>query len=170
MTIPAGEELRSRARAVRLLLLDVDGVLTDGVVYLNPEGEETKGFHIRDGSGIVLLKKSGVRVGLVTGRASGALAARARELHIEEVHQGIDDKIAVYERLREKYGLTDAEVAYVGDDVLDLPVLKRAGLAVGVADAHPRVLEVVHWVTEKTGGRGAVREVCDFLMSVQAGD
>lgn len=161
-------DLMRKARRIRFLLLDVDGVMTDGLIYLNSKGEETKGFHIQDGAGITRAQKAGISIGIVTGRSSGVVSARARELKIEEVHQGVEEKIGVYELLLEKYGLTDTEMAYVGDDVIDLPVLKRVGLAVAVADAHPRVKQVAHWITEKGGGKGAVREVTDLLLAAQS--
>ena len=154
-----------RARQVRFLLLDVDGVMTDGTIYLTDSGKEMKGFHIHDGFGIHQLQKSGVTIGIITGRASEVVSLRARELGISEVHQDAVDKIIVYDDLLQKYGLKDSEMAYVGDDLIDLPILERVGLAVAVANAVPEVKKRVHWITEKSGGQGAVREVTDFLMS-----
>lgn len=159
------EERMKRAREVRFLLLDVDGVMTDGTLYLTDSGGEMKGFHIHDGFGIHQLQKSGIPIGIITGRASEVVSLRARELGISEVHQGAVEKIIVYDGLLQKYGLKDSEVAYVGDDLIDLPILERVGLAVAVANAVPEVKKRVHWITEKPGGRGAVREVTDFLMS-----
>jgi len=156
-----------KARRVRFLLLDVDGVMTDGTIYLDTDGRETKAFNIYDGSGIHLLRKSGVNVGIITGRQSTIVAHRARELEITEVYQKILDKLKVYEELLLKYGLRDSEMAFIGDDVIDLPVLERVGLSVAVPNAHPDVIRQVDWVTQKAGGYGAVREVTDLLLSVR---
>ena len=164
---PIARALRQRVARVRFLLLDVDGVLTDGTIYLDGEGRETKGFHIHDGSGIRLAQAAGLGVGLLSGRESAAVTRRARELGIDELHQGIEDKAAAYARITERLGLTDRAVAYMGDDVIDLPVLEHVGLAVAVADAHARVRAAAHWVTRRNGGRGAVRELIDLLLHVQ---
>jgi len=156
-----------KARRVRFLLLDVDGVMTDGTIYLDADGRETKAFNIYDGSGIHMLRKAGIQVGIITGRQSTIVAHRARELEITEVHQKIMDKLKVYVELTLKYGLQDSEMAYIGDDVIDLPVLERVGLSVAVPNAHPDVKARVDWVTQKAGGYGAVREVTDLLLAVR---
>lgn len=156
--------LAARLARVELLLLDVDGVLTDGRIVLDDRGVETKAFDVRDGHGLTLLGRAGVAVGLVTGRRSRVVEHRARELGITEVHQGVRDKLAVVRHILERRGLAAEAVAYVGDDVVDLPVLLRVGVAVTVADAPEYVRERVHWVTGRPGGRGAVREVCEGLL------
>ncbi|HTN44515.1 MAG TPA: HAD-IIIA family hydrolase [Nitrospiria bacterium] len=153
-----------KARRVEFLLLDVDGVMTDGTIYIDADGRETKAFNIYDGSGIHMLRKAGVRVGIITGRQSTIVDFRAQELGIAEVHQRVLDKIKVYDELLRKYDLKDFQMAYIGDDVIDLPILKRAGLSVAVPNAHPDVKGRVDWVTQKAGGAGAVREVTDLLL------
>lgn len=156
-----------RARRIRLLVLDVDGVLTDGRLYLSANGEELKVFHVRDGSGLVALQRAGVTVAIVSGRDSPAVTRRAAELGIRHVHQGVADKGAELDRLLAELGVAPEELACVGDDTPDAPMLRRAGLAIGVADAHPALLASAHWVTRAKGGRGAVREVCDLLLSAR---
>ncbi|HUJ78730.1 MAG TPA: HAD-IIIA family hydrolase [Nitrospiria bacterium] len=156
--------LLNRARPIRLLLLDVDGVLTDGRIIYDADGRELKAFHIHDGFGINQLRASGCLVGFLSGRASAAVERRAKELDVTIVYQGVDDKLPVYERILSAHRLRDDEVAYVGDDLPDLPVLARAGLAVGVASAAPQVRRAVHWITSRAGGEGAVREVTDLLV------
>ena len=157
-----------RARRIRLLALDVDGVLTDGRLYLSPEGEELKVFHVRDGSGLVAVQRAGITVAIVSGRDSAAVSRRAAELGIRHVHQGVADKGTELDRLLADLAIDQAETACVGDDTPDLPMLRRAGLAIAVADAHPALAETVHWTTAAPGGRGAVREVCDLLLSARA--
>jgi 3-deoxy-D-manno-octulosonate 8-phosphate phosphatase (KDO 8-P phosphatase) len=157
------------ARRVRLVALDVDGVLTDGRLYLSAAGEELKVFHVRDGSGLVALQRAGVAVAIVSGRDSAAVTRRAAELGIRHVRQGIADKGAEFGRLLADLGVAPEDTACVGDDTPDLPMLRRAGLAVAVADAHPSVLAAARWVTPSPGGRGAVRDVCDLLLSARAG-
>jgi len=157
-----------RARRIRLLVLDVDGVLTDGRLYLSAAGEELKVFHVRDGSGLVAVRRAGIEVAIVSGRDSPAVTRRAAELGIRHVRQGVIDKGAELERLLAELGMDAAETACVGDDTPDLPMLRRTGLAIGVADAHPALLEAAHWTTRSPGGRGAVREVCDLLLSARA--
>ena len=163
-----GDSLQDRARDVRLLVLDVDGVLTDGRLYLSPEGEEFKVFHVRDGSGIVAVRQAGIEVAIVSGRSSPAVQRRADELGIRHVRQGVGDKGAALQELLGVLGLSAAQTACVGDDTPDLPMLRMAGLAVAVADAHPALDSEVHWVTPSAGGLGAVREVCDLLLNARA--
>jgi len=157
-------DLTGKAKKIKLLLLDVDGVMTDGRITLDNQGNETKSFHVRDGRGIKLVQRAGIAVGIITGRSSQVVNIRARELGISEVHQGIREKITVYEQLLSKYGLRDEDVAYIGDDDVDLEILKRVGFAVAVADADRSVLGHVHLVTKSPGGRGAVREVVNFIL------
>jgi 3-deoxy-D-manno-octulosonate 8-phosphate phosphatase (KDO 8-P phosphatase) len=156
--------LLSKSRKIKLLLLDVDGVLTDGRIFLDNQGNEIKAFHVRDGHGIKLAQRAGIIIGIITGRKSEIVNIRARELGIQEVHQGSIEKIAVYESLIKKYGVQDAEVAYVGDDVVDLDIFKRAGFAVTVADADPAVKPYVDLITRAEGGRGAVREFINLIL------
>ena len=158
-----------RARNIRLLVLDVDGVLTDGRLYLSAAGEELKVFHVRDGSGLVAVQRAGITVAIISGRDSAAVTRRAAELGIRHVRQGVADKGAALDQLLEELGVSAAETACVGDDTPDVPMLRRAGLAIGVADAHPALLAAAHWVTHSNGGQGAVREACDLLLSARAG-
>jgi len=158
-----------RARGVRLLALDVDGVLTDGRIYLSGAGEELKVFHVRDGSGLVAVQRAGIAVAIVSGRDSAAVRRRAEELGIGHVRQGVGDKGAGLDQLLAELGVGREATACVGDDTPDLPMLRRAGLAIAVADAHPAVLGMAHWVTPSPGGRGAVRDVCDLLLSARGG-
>ena len=156
-----------KARRIEFLLLDVDGVMTDGTIYIDADGRETKAFNIYDGSGIHMIQKAGMRVGIITGRQSAIVDYRAQELGIAEVHQRVLDKIKVYDELLRKYDLQDFQMAYIGDDVIDLPILERAGLSVAVPNAHPDVRRRVDWVTQKAGGSGAVREVTDLLLTAR---
>lgn len=156
-----------RARSIKLILMDVDGTLTDGTLTILPDGEELKAYHVRDGMGILMAHLAGLRTGIITGKTSKALTHRAKRLRVSEIHQGILDKIRVYEDLLRKYGLRDQDVAFIGDDLGDLPVLKRVGLAAAVADAHPRVIEHCHYTCGLAGGRGAVREFLEFIFTAQ---
>lgn len=160
--------LLERARRIRLLVLDVDGVLTDGRLHITSRGEETKVFHVRDGSGIVAIQRAGVAVAIISGRDSGAVTRRAEELGIRHVRQGVADKRAALDALLQQLQLTEEALACVGDDTPDLPMLERATLAVAVADAHPTARAAAHWITTSPGGRGAVREVCDLLLTARA--
>ncbi len=154
-----------RARRIRLLVLDVDGVLTDGRLFISPAGEEFKVFHVRDGSGLVAVQRAGVTVAIISGRDSGAVTRRAAELGIRHVRQGVADKARELQALMHELGASPDQTACVGDDTPDLPMLRAAGLAIAVADAHPALLAAAHWVTPSSGGRGAVRDVCDLLLS-----
>ena len=156
--------LREKASRVRLLALDVDGILTDGSLYFTTDGEEIKAFNSRDGLGLKALMAHDYQLALITGRTSSTLMHRAEQLGIEHVYQGQDNKLAAYNDLIGKLGLTYDEVCYAGDDWIDLPVLNRAGLSVTVADADPEVIKRCHWVTSNPGGRGAVREICHLLL------
>jgi 3-deoxy-D-manno-octulosonate 8-phosphate phosphatase (KDO 8-P phosphatase) len=158
----------AKAKKIRILLLDVDGVLTDGKIILDNHGNESKAFHVRDGHGIKLAQRAGITVGIITGRTSEVVKIRARELGIEEVHQGAREKIAVYEDLVKRYGVRDDEVAYMGDDVVDLDIFKRVGMAVTVADCDPAVRPHVDMITRTEGGRGAVRELINVLLKYRA--
>jgi 3-deoxy-D-manno-octulosonate 8-phosphate phosphatase (KDO 8-P phosphatase) len=159
--------LIERARRVRLVLLDVDGVLTDGKILVHADGTESKTFDIRDGTGIVLAQKAGVRVGLLSARQSASTTERANQLRITIVRQGALDKLTTYEALCAELGLEDRDVAFMGDDLLDLPVLSRVGLAAAPADAVPEVRAIVHWVSHARGGDGAVRELAEMVLKSQ---
>lgn len=159
--IPA--EIRARAAQIRLLVLDVDGVLTDGRLYFGADGEALKAFHVRDGAGIVQLRKLGVAVAIISGRKSAAVDTRMRELGVSWVHQGVGDKRAVLQDLLQTLNISAAAVACVGDDTPDLPMFEIAHLSVAVQDAHPLVRAAAHFVTQLPGGLGAVREVCDLI-------
>ena len=164
---PIPAKVRRRARKIKLLLLDVDGVMTDGGIVMNHKGEEIKRFDARDGHGIRLLITSGVQVGLLTGRSSRAVTHRARDLGIRMVYQKASNKMEAYQKIKKKTGLSDPEIAYVGDDIVDLPVLRRVGLAMTVNDADEGVKGTVDYVTKQRGGRGAVREVVELLLQAQ---
>lgn len=156
-----------RARRVKLLVLDVDGVLTDGGLYYGPEGEALKRFEVKDGHGIVLCRDMGLPSAILTARTSKAVEVRARELRIAHVLQGERDKKTGLEKLLALCGLPAAELAYIGDDVNDLPVLSRVGFSAAPADARPEVKEHVHYICENRGGHGAVRELCELLLRAQ---
>ncbi len=156
-----------RARRVRLMLFDVDGVLTDGRLWYGPAGETLKVFHVLDGHGIKMLIQSGTAVGLLSGRSSPAVAARAAELGIVHVLQGIEDKRAAFEALVARLGVAAAESGFMGDEVMDLPVLRRCGFACAPADAHERVRASAHYVASAPAGGGAAREVCEFVLQAQ---
>ncbi len=156
-----------RARQVRLLLLDVDGVLTDGSITYLSGGGEAKTFNTQDGLGIKLLQESGVAVGIITARTSEAVERRARDLQFAHVFQGKQDKLTVYESILKETGLRPPQTAYMGDDLMDLPILNRVGFAAAPANAVAEIRRRVHYTTEHSGGRGAVREVCDLIMEAQ---
>ena len=160
-------EVQERAKRIRLLLLDVDGVLTDGRITYGSAGLEVLSFHVRDGLALKAAQGAGISVGLVSGRKSEALLRRAEELRLAEVYTGVEDKMAVYRQLLVRYRLEDAEVAYMGDDLPDLPVLRQAGLAISVADAPTEVRTAAHMVTSLPGGKGAVREAVEWLLKSQ---
>jgi 3-deoxy-D-manno-octulosonate 8-phosphate phosphatase (KDO 8-P phosphatase) len=160
-------EIAGRAAGIRLLVLDVDGVMTDGQLHYDAEGREFKTFHVRDGYGIVRALREGLQVAVISGRESGAAAGRMRDLGIAHVTLGCKDKAKTLALLLQQLAIPASAVACVGDDEPDLPILQMAGLAVAVADAHPVILPAAHWRTTLPGGRGAVREVCDLLRSVR---
>ena len=161
------EDALERAKKIRLIAFDVDGVLTDGRVNMDPGGEAFKSFDIKDGLGITQWQKAGGKTAIITGRESEIVARRAAELHIPAVFQGCLDKRAAYAELKERFGLDDTEIAYMGDDLIDLPLLTRAGFAAAVADAVPEVRDRVHLVTDRPGGHGAARELVEFIMGAQ---
>lgn len=161
------DTLVERANDIRLLVLDVDGVLTDGRLYFSAKGEELKCFHVRDGAGIVHLLRAGVQVAVISGRQSRAVERRMAELGVTWIRQGIEDKLAALRELLDILSLGPQAVACIGDDSADLPVLEIARLAVAVADAHASVKSRAHFITQAAGGQGAVREICDLILEAQ---
>jgi len=160
-------DILDKAAQIRLVIFDVDGVLTDGSLYLGDDGQEYKAFYARDGLGMKMLQDTGVEIGVITGRTSQVVAHRMNSLGIQHVFQGRIEKLPAFEELCALLRLDTSQVAYVGDDVIDLPVLRRVGLAVAVADAHPLVIRHAHWHTPSPGGRGAARDVCELIMQAQ---
>jgi len=161
------QDILERAARIRLLIFDVDGVLTDGSLFVGDDGQEYKAFNSRDGHGIKMLMGYGVEVAIITGRTSRVVEHRMRNLGITRVYQGQHDKLQAYRDLADKLGIPDEEIAYVGDDVVDLPVMRKVGLAIAVEDAHPLVRRHSHWQTPRPGGRGAARDVCEMLMEAR---
>ncbi|WJW74856.1 3-deoxy-manno-octulosonate-8-phosphatase KdsC [Thiohalobacter sp. IOR34] len=161
------QDILAKAARIQLVVFDVDGVLTDGSLFYGDDGQEYKAFNSRDGHGMKMLKKHGVEIGIITGRTSQVVEHRVRNLGIEHVYQGQLDKRPAFEELIATLGLEPAQAAYVGDDVVDLPIMTRAGLAIAVQDAHPFVKRHAHWITPSGGGRGAAREVCELLMEAR---
>lgn len=159
--------LLARAAAIRMLVLDVDGVLTDGSLYFDESGKEMKSFSTRDGLGMRCLQHCGIELALITGRQSKIVTRRAAQLGIRHVYQGRNDKRDAFFHLLESTGIDEQQVCYAGDDWIDLPVLERVGLAVTVADADKIVKDSAHWVTSHTGGKGAVREICNLILAAQ---
>ena len=159
--------IMEQARRIRLLILDVDGVLTDGKLFFDYQGNEYKSFHARDGHGMKMLQQSGVEIAVISGRESPIVTMRMQSLGVTHVYQGQEDKRAAFNELLEKLALSSEEVAYVGDDVIDLPVMMHVGLAIAVADANEAVKACADWSTTLNGGLGAVREVCDLILQAQ---
>ena len=159
-----GPSLASRARKVTVLVLDVDGVLTDGGLLYGPAGEEVKRFHVRDGFALVAARRAGLTVAVISGRASAAVTRRMAELGVEEVHQGVDDKRVCLDGLLARLGASRTQVAAMGDDLPDLPLLREVGLALAPSDAAREVRSVAHWTSRYPGGRGAVREAVEMLL------
>jgi 3-deoxy-D-manno-octulosonate 8-phosphate phosphatase (KDO 8-P phosphatase) len=185
---------KTRARRIKLLLLDVDGVMTDGRIFLLPASGapdpelraqaaeradaggyaissdtmvEAKGFHAHDGTAITLARLAGLKTGIITKRISETVALRARDLRIDHVHQGVADKVGALEEILAKGGLKPAEAAYLGDDIIDLPVMRRCGLAIAVPNARKEVRDAAHWVTRHGGGKGAVRDAVEYILRAQ---
>jgi 3-deoxy-D-manno-octulosonate 8-phosphate phosphatase (KDO 8-P phosphatase) len=163
--IPAS--VRKKAKKIRLLLLDVDGVLTDGRIIIDDRGVETKHFHVRDGQGISLLRRAGINVGFLSARSSRSVVYRAKELQVKLVRQGVQNKLDTYNEIKRGSRLEDEQIAYMGDDIVDRSVLKLVGLAISVADGWPELISTVDFVTCAGGGRGAVREVAELLLRAQ---
>ncbi|QBQ54127.1 3-deoxy-manno-octulosonate-8-phosphatase KdsC [Nitrosococcus wardiae] len=160
-------EVFVRASAIKLVIFDVDGVLTDGGLFLSDDGQEYKVFYSRDGHGMKMLQYTGVQIGIITGRTSQVVSHRMESLGITHVYQGQKIKLPAYEHLLEKLSFQTHETAYVGDDVVDLAIMQRVGLAIAVQDAHPLVKQHAHWITPNPGGRGAARDACELIMEAQ---
>lgn len=156
-----------KAKHVKLLILDVDGVLTDGRIVIDDRGVETKCFDVRDGHGIKLLRRANIEVAIITGRQSQVVSHRARELGIDSVYQNIHDKLEVYEAILKEKGLKDGEVSFVGDDIVDLPLLRRVGFSAVVADGIEELKPYADYVSKNRGGRGAVREISELILKAQ---
>jgi 3-deoxy-D-manno-octulosonate 8-phosphate phosphatase (KDO 8-P phosphatase) len=157
----------ARAAKVRLMIFDVDGILTDGSLHYGPDGESVKIFNVLDGHGIKLLQQSGVAVAIISARQSVMVARRAADLSITHLYQGVHDKRAALDALLGKLSLTSAACGFIGDDLMDLPILLRVGFAASVPNAHVEVRTRVHYLTQAAGGRGAAREVCDLILQAQ---
>jgi len=168
VSVLPGPELLRRAAGIRLLILDVDGVMTDGRLHYDAEGREFKTFHVRDGYGIKRVMDAGIAVAVISGRPSSSAAGRMAELGIRHVMLGRNDKEAAFDELLARLGIVEAEAACVGDDAPDLPVMKRVALPIAVADCHASVADAAAWRTSLPGGAGAVREVCDLLLAARA--
>ncbi|MCG6966645.1 MAG: 3-deoxy-manno-octulosonate-8-phosphatase KdsC [Chromatiaceae bacterium] len=161
------QDIQKKAAAIRLVVFDVDGVLTDGSLFIGDDGQEYKAFNSKDGHGMVMLQGSGVQIGIITGRTSEVVRIRMASLGIQHLYQGKREKLPAYQELKQATGLSDEQIAYVGDDVVDLPVMTKVGLAIAVQDAHILTKQHAHWVTPSGGGRGAAREVCELIMDAQ---
>ncbi len=159
--------MNERLKKIKLLLLDVDGVLTDGRIIFDSNGVESKFFNVKDGHGIKMVQRAGIEVGIISGRKSQVVANRAAELGISRVYQGSLDKLTPYRETLAETGLADEQVAFIGDDVIDIPILSRVGFAAAPADAVEEIFPYVHFQTRNRGGWGAVREVCDLLLKEQ---
>lgn len=157
----------AKASRVRLMIFDVDGILTDGSLHYGPDGEAIKTFNVLDGHGIKLLQQSGVATAIISARKSDIVARRAADLGIRHLHQGVHDKRTAFEELLAHTGVNAQDCGFIGDDVIDLPILLRTGFAASVPNAHPEVRARVHYVTQASGGRGAARELCDFILRAQ---
>jgi 3-deoxy-D-manno-octulosonate 8-phosphate phosphatase (KDO 8-P phosphatase) len=161
------ESLISKAKLIRLLILDIDGVLSSGKLFYTADGISVKDFHVHDGQGIKLLQKAGIEIAIITAKESDIITRRMQDLGIRYVYQNQSNKLIAYQDIKQKLKLTDEQIAYVGDDLPDLCILARTGLAITVAGAPKIIHQYVHWTTNAKGGRGAVREVCDFILQAQ---
>jgi 3-deoxy-D-manno-octulosonate 8-phosphate phosphatase (KDO 8-P phosphatase) len=160
-------KILEKLKKIKMLMLDIDGVMTDGGIIMDSEGRESKVFNVRDGHGLVLVQRHGISVSILTGRTSSVVEHRARDLKITEVYQGALNKKEIFGQILHKNNLLPDDVAYAGDDIVDIPVLKMAGFAVAVADADEMVKKIADYVTVNKGGRGAVREICELLLVAQ---
>lgn len=160
-------DIAARAARIKLIIFDVDGVLTDGSLYLDDEGRELKAFYSLDGHGIKMLKKSGVDIAIITGRTSNLMQVRAENLNIDHLYQGAEDKLEAFVALGNKLGMSAEQIAVMGDDVVDLPMMRRSGLSICVPAAPASVRQFAHYTTQLPGGKGAAREVCELIMRAQ---
>lgn len=161
------KDIKEKLKKIKILILDVDGVMTDGRIIMDDSGREIKQFDVRDGHGLKIIQRYGIKVILLTGRQSEVVKRRARDLGIKEIHQKVFNKKEVLKKILKKNKLTTEEVAYIGDDIIDIPVLKAVGFSAAVADALEVVKKIVDYVTKNSGGRGAVREICELLLQAQ---
>lgn len=166
MAVPS-KEIQERARLIKLIIMDCDGVMTDGRIILLPGGDEIKFFDVKDGHGIRMAVRAGLITGIITGRKSEVLRARARDLGVSHLYEHTHIKIQPYDEILVKEGLTDQEACYIGDDVTDIPLLRRVGLAIAVTDAVEEVKQFSHYITSHPGGRGAIREVIELILKSQ---
>jgi len=164
---PIQPEILTKAKQIRLLIFDVDGVLTDGSLYIDDSGQEYKAFNSKDGLGIKMLQSTGVEIAIISGRTSEVVKHRMLSLGIDKIYLGQINKVPAFEQICTDLNLSPQQVAYVGDDVIDNPVMLKAGLAISVADAHPLTTQYADWQTSRPGGRGAAREVCELIMLAQ---
>lgn len=167
---PISKDVEKRASRIKLLICDIDGVFSDGKIYMGNQNEELKTFNTKDGFGIKALMKTGVEVAVITGRKSNIVTQRMKSLGVNLVYQNMEDKLVGYGELKHALGIEDSEVAYIGDDYPDIPVMQHCGLAVAVQDAHPYVKEISHYTTSLNGGYGAVRELTDIILAAQNGE
>lgn len=159
--------VEERAKDIRIVVFDVDGIMTDGGLMLSDDGQESKTFHSQDGLGLKLLRNTGIKLGIVTGRTSNVVIKRAQNIGITDIHQGIEDKLEAFDAILKAHGLGYEQAAFMGDDVIDLPPIRRARLGATVPHAMPLVKEHAHYVTERQAGHGAVRELCELIMKAQ---
>lgn len=160
-------KLRQRIRGVRMVLMDVDGVLTNGQLFIGDHGEALKVFYVQDGLAIHMARSAGLKLGIISGRYSEAVENRSKELHFDVCYQGVVDKLESYQHILENYDFQDEDICYVGDDLLDLPLMKRVGLAVAVANASEEVKNTAHIITERCGGKGGLREIIEIILRIQ---
>jgi 3-deoxy-D-manno-octulosonate 8-phosphate phosphatase (KDO 8-P phosphatase) len=161
------KDILDKAKKIELVIFDVDGVMTDGSLFMGDDGQEYKAFNSLDGHGMRMLQEGGINAAIITGRKSQVVEHRMKDLGVSRVYQGYRDKIPAYEALMDDVGLTTEQVAYVGDDVVDLPIMTRVGFAIAVQDAHPYVKKHAHWITQHNGGQGAVRDVCELILEAK---
>ena len=161
------QDILEKAANIKLVIFDVDGVLTDGSLFIGDDGQEYKAFNSKDGHGMRMLQDGGVDIAIITGRVSNVVEHRVKELGIKYVYQGKRQKLPAYEELLQSVNLEHDQIAYVGDDVVDLPVMSQVGLAICVQDAHPYVKRHSHWITDRAGGQGAARDVCELILEAQ---
>jgi len=163
----AMEDAFKKAKNIKLVIFDVDGVLTDGSLFYGDDGQEYKAFNSRDGHGMKMLQETGVRIGVITGRTSEVVLHRMKNLQVQHIYQGRLEKLPAFEELINKLGITPEHTAYVGDDVVDLPIMLRVGLAITVPNAHDLVKQHAHWISSKPAGAGAARDICEMIMKAQ---